>query len=129
MHARVVHTDSQTYIHTHIEIYTLFQHQWGNPCLSVSSVLSVLLCLCTHCNSVWSWLLLCHSHIHACTVTNTQTHCNCVKSIAKEILGEKTDSRHKLRRTLTPHNDDVGCVQCVNLCVCVVADCVCLPQF
>lgn len=72
VHECVVYTQILQQMQTHTDIHT-FKHQWGNPCLSVSPVLSVLLCLCSHCNSVWSWLLLCHSHILACVVTNTQT--------------------------------------------------------
>lgn len=79
MHACAVYTHTNTcklYTQTERDVHT-FRHQWGNPCLSGSSVLSVLLRLRSHCNSLW--LLLCHSHIHACTVTNTlqlcENHC------------------------------------------------------
>ena len=75
------------------------EHQWGNPCLSVSSVLSVLLRLRSHCNSVWSWLPRCHSHIHARTVPNTNTLQLCeIQLQNRKILGEKTDSRHKKKQ-------------------------------
>ena len=60
------------------------EHQWGNPCLSVSTVLSVLLRLRSHCNSVWSWLPQCHSHIHARTVPNTNTLQLCETQLQKE---------------------------------------------
>ncbi len=64
-----------------------------------SSLVSVAASLHSHCNSVWSWLLLCHSHIQcvlAQSHTQTQTRCNSVKFSAKEILGERTDGRLKL---------------------------------
>lgn len=67
-------TEPDTHLQTHRYVHT-FSHQWGNPCLSVSSLLSVPLRLDSHRNSVWSWLLPCHSHMHACTATNTLLLC------------------------------------------------------